>query len=126
MFGAIISWLTGGGFLGLSRELRGAYEAKLKAQNDSEKLEAERLISQIEAAQEIAAIEAHDRFSATRIGRLLIVVPYGIWWAAVCVVSTIGVGDAYVVQDLPPRIHDMAQILIPAILIGSVFERFKR
>jgi hypothetical protein len=61
-----------------------------------------------------------------RSGRLLIVVPYGIWWAAVILVSTFGVGDQLVIQDLPPRIHDMANILIPAIVLGSVLERFRK
>jgi hypothetical protein len=126
MIGTIISWLIGGGVQGLAGEWRRVKEAQIKAESETEMLEHGRELSRIEGQMEIARIEANDRFSATRIGRLLIVVPYGIWWAAVILVSTFGVGDQLVIQDLPPRIHDMANILIPAIVLGSVLERFRK
>jgi hypothetical protein len=126
MIALVLKWLIGGGVQGLAGEWRRVKEAQIKAESETEMLEHGRELSRIEGQMEIARIEANDRFSATRIGRLLIVVPYGIWWTAVILVSTFGVGDQLVIQDLPPRIHDMANILIPAIVLGSVLERFRK
>ncbi len=65
--------------------------------------------------------EAADRWSATRLGRLLIVIPFGLWWAAIYMVQILNPWFALdlVVIDVPPRINDMALVLIPAIVIGD-------
>lgn len=106
---------------GIPKVLLQAYQAKLDAKNDEARLEAEQNIARIEAARAIAAAEAQSRWSATSIGRLLIVVPYGIWWTAVYTVSTFHID--FVVQAPPQDVNDMAKFLIPAILIASVAER---
>jgi len=128
MLATILNFFSGGIVRQFAEPLLAAYEAKLTAQNDHERLEADKLIVQIEAARSIAVIEAHDRWSATRVGRLLIVVPYGVWWSLIFFVSIINglLGYSLTILDIPPKIHDMASILIPAILIGSVIERFKK
>lgn len=125
MFG--LSWLTSGVISSFTKPLVDAYELKLKAQNDHERLEADKLIEQIESARAIAVIEAKDRWSATRVGRLLIVVPYGIWWASIFLVSIVNglAGTSWTILDIPPKIHEMAAVLIPAIVLGSVIEGFK-
>ena len=107
------------GFLGgpIARELRGAYQDSLNAKNDEQRIAADIRITTLKAAQEIAAIESSEFWSATRIGRLLIVVPYGMWWAAIFIDSTFSM--PWDVLALPPQIHDMAKILIPAILIAD-------
>lgn len=101
--------------------LLAAYQAKLAAQTDKDRLSAEQTIKSIEAARDIALAEAADRWSATRLGRLLIVVPFGMWWAAIYSVQIINpwFGLALVVVDVPKHINDMALILIPAIVIGD-------
>lgn len=98
-----------------------AYEAKLNAQNDTERLAAERDIAAISAARDIAVTEAGRAWSATSVGRWLIVVPFGLWWSAIYLVQIINpwFGLSLVVVDVPPRIHDMAVILVPAIVLAD-------
>jgi hypothetical protein len=132
LISTFLSWLSGGVIKQFTDPLLRAHEIRLNAQNSIEKLDAEREIARLEAARDIALIEAQDRWSATRIGRLLIVIPFGMWWASIYLVQIINpwFGTNLVVIDVPPRIHDMALILIPAILIadagGLVARRFNR
>lgn len=116
--------LLGGGIIGqFTGPLLAAYRAKLDASNDAERIAAEQNIKGIEAARDIAVAEAADRWSATRLGRWLIVVPFGLWWAAIYIVQIVNpwFGLNLVVIDVPPRIHEMALILIPAIVLGDAF-----
>jgi hypothetical protein len=101
--------------------LLAAYQAKLAAQNDTERLEAEQTAQRIEAARDIALAEASRAWSATSVGRWLIVVPFGLWWAAIYLVQIINpwFGLSLVVIDVPARIHDMALVLVPAIVIAD-------
>lgn len=117
----LLSLLTGGVVEKFTAPLLDAYKAKLAAQNDASKLEAERDIQRLENARDLALAEAGDRWSATRIGRLLIVIPFGIWWTAIYLVQIVNpwFGLSLVVVDVPPHIHNMALILIPAILLGD-------
>lgn len=103
---------------GLGESLRKAYEAKLTAQNDAERISAERDLERIEAAIEMSKIAATDRWGATSIGRYLIVLPYGIWWSAVFFDSIFNM--PWDILALPPQIDGMAKVLIPAILIAEV------
>lgn len=123
----VLGWITGD----LTGALERAYRAKLEASTDEKRLAAEQRIRLIEARQEIAVQEARDRWSATRIGRLLVVVPFGLWWAAIYLVQIVNpwLGLELSVVDVPPHIHDMALVLVPAILIadaGSVAVRAMR
>lgn len=121
MLTTILSWLGGGPLTKITSALTDAYQAKLKATNDAAKLDAEKAIAKLEAARDIALAEAADRWSATRIGRWLVVVPFGLWWSAIYLVQIINpwFGLSLVVVDVPPRIFDMAQILVPAIILGD-------
>lgn len=116
----IISKLLGlfTGATGLGESLRKAYEAKLNAQNDAERISADRDLQRIEAAIEMAKVATSDRWGATSIGRYLIVLPYGVWWTAVFIDSVFNM--PWVILALPPQIDGMAKILIPAILIAEV------
>jgi hypothetical protein len=113
LLGGIIEKFTG--------PLLSAYQAKLSAETDQQKLAAAEVIKGIEAARDIAVAEAADRWSATRLGRLLIVIPFGLWWAAIYMVQILNpwFGLNLVVVDVPPRINDMALVLIPAIVVGD-------
>lgn len=120
-----MSWLVGliGG--GLVQQFTGplieAHRLRLAAQNDAERLAAEKQIASLEAARDIALAEQSDRWSATRLGRLLIVVPFGVWWTAVFVVSIANplFGWSLTIDDIPPRFWDIATILIPAVILGD-------
>jgi hypothetical protein len=116
MLNKILGIFTGS--TGLGESLRKAYEAKLSAETDAEKISADRDLQRIEAAVEMSRIAANDRWGATSIGRYLIVLPYGVWWAAVFVDSVFNM--PWDILALPPQIDGMAKILIPAILIAEV------
>lgn len=113
MLGLILNAFGGG----LGRQLRQAYEAKLAAKNDSERIALEGDIARIEAAIESQRAANADRWSATSMGRYLIVLPWGIWWTAIYMDSIFAF--SWNVLAVPPAIHDMAKILIPAIVIAD-------
>lgn len=117
----LLSLLTGGIIEKFTGPLERAWAAKLSADTEERKLEADQAIRSLENQRDIALAEAADRWSAVRLGRWLIVVPFGLWWAAIYLVQIINpwFGLNLVVIDVPERIHDMALILIPAILIGD-------
>ena len=120
-----MSWfvglLTGGIIQQFTAPLLEAHRLRLAAQNDSERLMAEKQIASLEAARDIALAEQSDRWSATRIGRLLIVVPFGVWWTAVFAVSILNplFGWTLTIDDIPSRFWDIATILIPAVILGD-------
>lgn len=114
--------LLGGGIVErFTAPLLEAHRLRLAAQNDRDRLAAEQQIASIETARDIALAEQSDRWSATRLGRLLIVVPFGIWWTAVFTVSILNplFGWTLIVDDIPPRFWDIAIILIPAVILGD-------
>lgn len=121
MLTAILNWLGGGIVKQFTDPLLAAYQAKLNAKNDTERLAAELTIQRIEAARDIALAEAGRAWSATSVGRWLIVVPFGLWWSAIYLVQIINpwFGLELVVIDVPARIHDMALVLVPAIVIAD-------
>ena len=113
MLGAILGFLGGP----IARELRGAYRDRLTATTAQAKMDADERIAILQGQQSIARAEAADRWSATRIGRLLIVVPFGVWWTAIFIDSTFNM--PWDVLALPASIDSMARVLIPAILIAD-------
>jgi hypothetical protein len=122
---AMFQALTGSGLVGA---LERAHERKLTADNDKDKRLAELDIERIGAALQMAEIRRQDRWGASSLGAYLIVVPYGLWWAAIFAVQVINpwFGASLVVVDVPPRIHDMALWLIPAIIVGDIGTAFTR
>lgn len=57
MIGRILSWLTGGGIAAIGKELNRAYQAKLDAKNDQERIEAEKQIAALSARQSVLIAE---------------------------------------------------------------------
>lgn len=121
MLSAILSWLGGGVIKQFTGPLLAAYQAKLDAQNSEQRIEAEKTITSIEAARDIAVAEAGRAWSATSVGRWLIVVPFGLWWAALWLIQIINpwFGLHLVVVAVPPEIMEMAKVLVPAIVIAD-------
>ena len=123
---AVWGLIGGGGLTGLTEQLGKAYEAKLKAENDADRMNAEHDVVRIEAAIRSAEIANQDRWSATSLGRYLIVIPFGIWWAAIYLIQIVNPwvlepiwGVKAIVYDIPLHIMDMARILVPAIVIAD-------
>ena len=121
MLQTILNWLGGGAVKQFTDPLLAAYQAKLNAQNDTERLAAEQVIARIEAARDIAVVEAGRARAATSVGRWLIVVPWGIVWAYGCLIQIINplLGWHLVLIALPPGWDEMAKVLIPAIVIAD-------
>lgn len=121
MLAAILKWLGGGVIGQFTGPLLQAYQARLNADNDQGKRDAELTIQRIEAARDIALAEASRAWSATSVGRWLIVVPFGLWWAAIFTIQMANpwFGWHLVVIDVPPDIKEMAKILVPAIVIAD-------
>ena len=116
-----VSLLTGGVVKQFTGPLLEAHRQRLEAQNSTDRIAAEQEIARLEAARDIALAESSDRWSATRIGRLLIVVPFGCWWTAVFAVSIVNplFGLSWSIDDIPPRFWEASLILIPAIILGD-------
>jgi len=57
MIRSILSWITGSGFSDITKELISAYENKSKAQNDVERIEADKQIAYIQARQSLLIAE---------------------------------------------------------------------
>lgn len=116
----ILNFLTGilTGGQSLADQFRKAYEAKLNAENDEQRLQADLELKRIEAAIETAKIANEDRWSATSIGRYLIVIPFGIWWTLIFVDSIIAAD--WDILALPQDIMQLAVWLVPTIVIGDV------
>lgn len=119
--GWLLTILTSGIVEKFTGPLERAWQAKLTADNDAARIAAEQTIKSIEAARDIALAEASDRWSATRVGRWLIVVPWGLWWAYGCLIQIANplFGLKLVVVALPPGWDATAMVLIPAIVIGD-------
>lgn len=116
MLGTILSWLTGG----VADRLLEAYQAKLNATNDSERIAAEQRIASLQAQRDLAVTEAGYFWSATRLGRLLFVLPLGLWYAA-------GIFDSIFLFDwnvaaLPPQFWSIAEIIIPALFLSETVQ----
>lgn len=58
MWAALLKWLTGGGITSIVAELGDAYEARLRATTDQEKLVADQRIAQIQARAAVQSAEA--------------------------------------------------------------------
>ena len=57
MISTILGWLTGGGIAAIGKQLNQAYQAKLNAKNNSERIAAEKDISRLEAQQAVLIAE---------------------------------------------------------------------
>lgn len=127
MLGFFTKFFLGGAFGNLADRLADAYEAKVKAQTDEQKLEAEVDIQRIQAAIEMAKVANQDRFSATSIGRYLIVVPFGLWYTLIFVVSISNplFGTEWVILDIPPRIWEISLWLVPVIVAGEILPKMR-
>jgi hypothetical protein len=126
MLQAILGFLGGGIVKQFTDPLLAAYQMRVNAANDTERIEADKTIARIEAGRDIALAEAGRAWSATSLGRWLIVVPFGLWWAAIFIVQILNpwifipvFGFRAVVIAIPPDIMEMAKILVPAIILGD-------
>jgi hypothetical protein len=122
MWGMLIKWITGGGVSGLAEQMRLAHEAKLRASTADQKLAADLDMQRLEVALGMARAANADRFSATSIGRYLIVIPFGLWYTAVIADSIFSF--EWDVLALPPMVMELSVWLFPAIIVGDLGRSF--
>lgn len=108
MIGILGRWLLGGGVSAIGDQLRRAYQAKLDAQNDSERIAADIEIKRLEA--ELAAHSEAVSIRKATVGqwemRLIVFMagfPPAAHFAAVCLDSALpGLFPGWTVHALPP------------------------
>ena len=109
-------------FLGgsVASKLADAYKAKLNAQNDTERLEAEQNISYLEAKRDI--LLAEQGHWSTRWIRPFLVAPFGIYlWKLLVWDKTLGLGTT---DDLSIELWQIMLIMVGAYFVGRPIEKF--
>lgn len=119
MIGLVLKWLTGGGIAAIGDQLRAAYESKLKAQTDSEKLEADLRIEELKARQAVLIAEQGNWL--TRWIRPAFALPFVIYNAKIVVWDKVlGWG---VTDPLSDSFVQIQMILIGAYFLGRSIEK---
>lgn len=122
-FTRIIGWIAGGGLKGITGELRAAYEAKLQAQNDAERLLADQRIALLEAQQTVLVKEADSKLTSWI--RPAFAAVFLVYLAKVVVYDKVlGLG---VTDPLSPILEETMMVILGAYFLTRPFEKlFKR
>lgn len=122
MIGLILKWLSGGGIAAIGGELRAAYEARLKATNDHEKLMAEETIARLEAQQSIL-LQEQGRWLTAWV-RPAIAAPFVVYiWKLILWDKVLGYGTT---DDLSPNLWNMMTVIIGAYFLTRPLETVLR
>lgn len=119
MIGRVLSWLTGGGIAAIGKELNRAYDNKLKAKNNEQRIEAERDIARLEAQQ--AVLIAEQGSWMTRWIRPAFAAPFVIYDAKVIVwdkVLKLGTTD-----PISPEFWQLQMIVFGAYFLTRPLEK---
>jgi hypothetical protein len=119
---------SGGGFRDTAERIASRLVDLKDAESEVEKAEIERDIVQLQAVANLQKPSSSNFRSPMMIGQYLIVIPFGIWWASVFLVSVVRpffLEGRWTVDDVPPHIFEMAWWLIPTIVAGTILERRK-
>ena len=118
----ILSWATGGGIAAIGGELRAAYEAKLNAQTDQQKLAAEETIARLEAQQSILIAEQGRWLTAWV--RPMIALPFVLYlWKLIIWDKVLGWGAT---DDLSPNLWNMMTVVVGAYFLTRPIETVLR
>lgn len=121
MIGLVLKWLTGGGIAAIGEQLNAAYSARLKAQTDKEKLEADMTIVQLSARQ--AVLIAEQGSWLTRWIRPAFALPFVVYDAKIVVWDKVlGWGTT---DPLTPEFWQLQMIVFGAFFLTRPFERSK-
>lgn len=122
MIGAILSWLGSGGIKAIGGELRAAYEAKLNAQTDQQKLAAEETIARLEAQQSILIAEQGRWLTAWV--RPAIALPFVLYlWKLIIWDKVLGWGAT---DNLSPELWQMMTVVVTAYFLTRPLEKVFR
>jgi hypothetical protein len=115
----ILSWFTGGGIAAIGDQLNKAYQAKLTAQNDQQRIEADMAITQLTARQ--AVLIAEQGSWMTRWIRPAFAFPFVVYNTKIIVwdkVLSLGTTDA-----LSPEFWQLQMIVFGAFFLTRAFEK---
>lgn len=119
MFGAILSWISGGIVGQIGEQLNTAYQARLSAKNNTERLEADVTISRLEAQQ--AVLIAEQGSWRTSWIRPAFAAPCVFYWGKIIVWDkALGWGST---PDLTTEQHAIMGVIIGAFFLVRPFEK---
>ena len=107
MIGAIVKWAVGGGLSSLTGSLERAYKAKLDAQNDAERLDADKQIAFFQGQIELAQNSINEPWYAPR--TLMGYAAAGYVVKTVFYDSTLGLG---VTPDPGPQVAGIVMVVV--------------
>lgn len=119
MFGMVLSWLGGGGIAAIGKQLNAAYQAKLSAKNETERLQADMDIAQLSARQ--AVLIAEQGSWMTRWIRPAFAAPFVIYDAKIILWDKVlGWGST---DPLSPEFWQLQMIVFGAFFLARPFEK---
>ena len=119
MFALILKWLTGGGIAAIGEQLTKAYQAKLAAKNDQERIQADMDIAQITARQ--AVLVAEQGSWMTRWIRPAFAFPFVVYDAKIIIWDKVlGLGAT---DSLSPEFWQLQMIVFGAFFLTRPFEK---
>lgn len=115
----LISFFTGGGIKAIGEQLNLAYETKMRAETDADKIKADMDIEQLKARQ--AVLIAEQGSWLTSWIRPAIAAPFVIYlWKIIVIDKVLKMG---VTDNLPPEIWQMFMVIIGAYFLARPFEK---
>lgn len=125
MLAALIRWFTGGGLKGIVDELGDAYQARLQATTDQEKLVADQRIAQIQARAEVQKAEAGSPINA--IMRAIIASSVAIFLFKVLVWDkALGQWTGGSTDALDPNLWNVVMIVLGFYFLYETVDRLRR
>ena len=119
MLGWLLSWLGKGGLAAIGKELNRAYELRLNAKNDHERIEADKQIAQLQARQAVLIVEQGAWI--TRWIRPAFALPFILYNAKIIVWDKVlGWG---VTDPLPPEYWQLQMIVFGAYFLTRPLEK---
>lgn len=122
MLSTILSWLAGGGISAIGEQINRWQSIKAKAQNDHERLEADKMLAELEAKRTILLAEQSSWM--TRWVRPAIAFPLVAYlWKLIIFDKILGLGTT---DDLSPELWKLFWIVIGAYFVTRPLEKFVR
>jgi len=122
MFAGLFNFLTGGVIRQIGDQINQAYQAKLAAQNDSDRIEADKVIAELESRK--AVLVAESRYQWNIAFRAFLASPFGLYMAKVLVWDKMfGFGST---PDLTSNQWKLAAIVYGFYFVYETAQLFKR
>lgn len=122
MIGSLISFFTGGGFNSIADQFRQAYEAKLAAQNDAERIAADKWIAELE--HRVAAQTQGAGTAWAKIMRAAFALPFVIYHGKLIIWDKVlGWGTT---DPLSPYLEGIAWTIIAFYFLDNTIRMIRR